>query len=130
MNWDVASWWMHYKLGMPKDLEMLRMECFPKSSKAIYLEYEGAETVPVFASGPRKGQKNYKKATGKHVAQILVSDVDMIVATFEGVTGKCHYCNGTCKELASVSREGAQWRTCSKCGGTGKPAKETLTCAT
>lgn len=131
MNWNLASWWMHYKLGMPEGLQMLRMQCFPEDGEAIYFEFEGAESVPIFKSGPRKGKLNYKSATGRHVARILVADVETIQSTYEGVTGKCVTCEGRGQEWCGWSRsEGTKHRPCKRCNATGMASNETRTCAT
>lgn len=130
MTWKLASWWMSYKLGMPADLVLLRFDTLPHDGEAIYFEFEGAECVPLFKSGPRKGRKNYRAAQGRHVARILVTDVDAIRHEYEHATGKCVRCFGSGSEWCGWSASGGnRERPCGRCCASGVAPKDTQTCA-
>ena len=129
--WPIIQWWMHYHHKLPANLEMLRLEAFPKTNKTIYTEAEAAESIPLFASGPRKGRKNYAKATGRHVIQILDSDLPMVIATYEAVTGKCRECYGEGKRWIGWNRDsGSRHEPCKRCMSTGIAPSDTATCST
>lgn len=127
MNSEVVKWWASYSLKISSKLEMLRMQSLPLDGPAIYQEYELAENVPLITRGPRKGKKNYEAATGRHVVRITVQEIPQVIATYEGVTGKCHRCNGTGQMWVKWNHvDGNTFSTCKACDGTGKPKPETI----
>ena len=129
--WPIIQWWMHYHHNLPENMEMLRLEAFPKAKKTLYTEVEAAEIVPLFNRGPRKGRKNYAKATGRHVIQILDSDFPIVLATYEAVTGMCRECYGEKQRWIGWGVEtGHRYEPCDRCKSTGIAPKDTVTSAT
>ncbi|MFM0226161.1 hypothetical protein [Paraburkholderia dipogonis] len=73
----------------------------------------------VLTRGPNKGQRKWD---GMH-SQVAVTqaEVDAAMAKYEAETGICAECEGSCKVVAGWSAtEGAKYRECLKCHGTGK----------
>jgi hypothetical protein len=69
--------------------------------------------------GPNKGHPRWE---GK-LTRVVVSgvEVEAAMAKYEGETGHCAECEGSCKTVAGWSAaEGTRYRPCAKCDSTGK----------
>ena len=82
---------------------------------------KGGVPVARFASGKRKGEINWAKATSKAEMVITFRDLDERMARWERETGNCKTCGGDGQELAGWSAaEGSRTRECRRCKGSGK----------
>jgi len=82
---------------------------------------EGA-VVPDIASGPRKGQPNWRKTTKGKRQKVVVTEAETAAETrrWEKETGKCAECMGTKEVFASWARGvGTKMKPCKACKGTG-----------
>ena len=80
----------------------------------------GAVPQRVYASGPRKGQADWRGA--KHEATIVITKADEVarLERWEAETGTCSRCDDG-REVTGWSKEsGIRTRACSRCRGTGK----------
>ena len=112
------------KTGMPENWCLYRWEIFPKSGREKPLYYQVTGMVaPMKTKGKYKGDHNWRAGdkTTERVVILPVSEHDAWVAEWEKKTGNCSNCTGKGQTLAKWSvANGAEYRTCSKCNGSGK----------
>jgi len=92
---------------------------------------EGGVCSVLYASGKRKGQRNWTKRDplGDRTFVISFAEFDAFIAEVELETGSCLTCFGTGQEGRSWNiKTGVGYETCGKCQGTGLSAqKSTVT---
>lgn len=73
----------------------------------------------ILTRGPNKGKRKW---AGKLTRVVVTgAEVDAAMTKYEAETGICAECEGTGRITAGWSAtEGTKYRTCGKCGGTGK----------
>lgn len=105
------------KLGVGEDWRPCMWEWMAGND----LLMEGA-VVPDVATGPRKGQPNWKSATKDKRQKVVVTELEVTAETkrWEAETGKCAECMGTKEVFASWHRGiGTKMKPCRACKATG-----------
>lgn len=105
------------KLKVGEDWRPCMWEWMPGNDMLM----EGA-VVPDVATGPRKGQPNWKSATKDKRQKVVVTELEVNAETkrWERETGKCAECMGTKEVFASWSRvDGRKMKPCRACKATG-----------
>ena len=103
--------------GKPDGWQWLRLDAHNKPEG--YFEVVGAVPVGTYRSGKRKGRPKWDRKTAE---MIWMRDDDLVeTKRLWGIeTGKCAECQGTKKQVKSVSVvDGVTYQQCKTCQGTG-----------
>ncbi|EHL99335.1 hypothetical protein HMPREF9946_03097 [Acetobacteraceae bacterium AT-5844] len=109
--------------GLPDDWMVCIWEALGKPGKPQAIALTGAVVTEVFKSGPRKGEKNWKKRDRSTQMTVSIPKAahQKWLLEWEQKTGLCHECNGKGEVFKSWDREtGTQMKPCRRCDGTGK----------
>lgn len=107
------------KIGAIPGFEFYEWRCLDDPDGSVMLT--GAVVTGTVTKGKRKGKKRWDE-TRKRV--VIITDAEMLAERrrFEREEGKCAECGGDGQAFKSWNHEtGTAWRTCVKCGGSGKP---------
>lgn len=95
------------------------MEVVGKGRDQVFVVEGGVP--PLKKTGKNKGRPNW---VGVRLEKVVVTpaEVDAEEARYEAEEGRCHKCGGTKQEVWRWTAAGGhEYRTCGRCGGTGKP---------
>ena len=82
----------------------------------------GAVPVGTFSRGSRKGRPKFPPKNQLQRVVITAAEKKQAQMEWENTTGLCSCCGGSGKQVKSISiTEGATYRDCVACNGTGKP---------
>lgn len=116
MDFDFFENIARRKLGQPPEWKACIWERIGPDACKI----EGGLTTPILR-GPRKGRPKWAKRYTFVACIVTDEEFRKEKAQYETETGNCADCQGHGKVICSVSvAEGAKYRDCSKCKGTGK----------
>lgn len=72
-----------------------------------------------FTRGPRSGEINWSKATGRAELLITFADIDARADRWEAETGLCSSCGGDGTTARRMSSAGVETEPCRRCNGNG-----------
>ncbi len=114
-----APWWYEVaarqQLGVGDEWELVRLEAIGERGEALV---EGSVTTRT-KSGKRTWAKPYQKCI------TTPADIDRVMVEYEAASGNCAGCGGDGLQMQKATFVPAPvtyvYRTCDRCGGTGKP---------
>jgi len=125
MNLRIIEARLRREYNLPERFVFYRWEAFPHDGKTLdYVVFTGAE-CPLFVRGPKAGEPNYRRRTNTRMIPVSSLHAEQWESQYEFNTGYCRKCEGKGTEVASAGVGGTTYRSCSRCGGSGK-AKETV----
>ncbi len=98
-------------------IEAVDKSCRPNARRDMIIE--GAIPTVLFERGPRKGQPNWKKATGRLTTVVTQEEEEAESTAYEATTGLCGRCFGKGQVVAGMGVGGTTYRECNRCKGSG-----------
>lgn len=106
---------------MPPDWRVCGMKTLDNNRPGLGIIYEGAVPLGEYTRGPKKGRTKWPSDKDCQTFTVLRSEIEAFHASWEQETGVCAKCLGKGRIAFRIPARGDDdYRTCKRCGGTGK----------
>src|SRR5262249_42784812 len=125
----MANFWTEAareKYNLPPEWEWFKLEAIGPINGPRDIMITGA-VAPLKISGKYKGQHDWKKRDKSTEVRCVITEAEhtAFCLRFEAKTGSCFQCKGIGQQVTGwSSTEGTTYRTCTRCGGSGKAKVE------
>lgn len=124
-GWDLDSLMIQRMFNMPPGWRVCGIKALDRNRPGLGFVYEGAVPLGEYTKGPKKGRTKWPSKKDCQTFTILRVEIDVFYASWEQETGICSRCLGKGRLPFRIpARDDGDYRTCKRCGGTGKAVGE------